>query len=569
MKSHLNPPYKGQLVNLSVDQNKAADFKNKANELVQVALNLRTILDFELLANGAYSPLQGFMTKKDYISVLEKMELSDNTFWPLPICLDIDLATYEKIKNENQIALTDPEGFQLGIMDVEDIWTPDKKKEADLLYNSSEYSHPGIKYLLNAVGEYYAGGKVTVIEYPVNYDFKQYRYTPEELRSHFLRTGWQNAAAFQTRHPIHRLQYELCLNIIKDMKRKLLINQVAEQTIPGDFDRFTRVRATEKIIDLFPPNSACLNILPLYLRFAGYKDALLHSIISKNYGCSDFIVGHGHSNPVFNKKDFCYKNDVIKNKTSELAKEIGINIIPVSQMKYLYFEEEYRFENEIPEGTQSLSISGEDIRTRIKQGKKIPSWASFDEVLEEIEKNYPPPSKQGFTVFFTGLPSAGKSTIAKVLYSKFLEIGKRPVTLLDGDIVRRNLSKELNFSKEHRNINVERIGFVANEITKNRGIAICAPIAPYSQTRSKIREIIEPNGGFIEVFVSTPVSVCEKRDRKGMYEKAKKGLIKDFTGVDDPYEIPENPEVVIDTTVNTPEECAQIVIQELTRLGFM
>jgi sulfate adenylyltransferase len=570
MPNNINPPYKGKLQNTLPDETEKQLLKQKAGNLVQIALSERSLLDFELLANGGLSPLKGFMNKKDYDLVLEKMETSEGIFWPVPVCLDIDQKTYEAVKNKKQAALTDEEGFQLAIIEIEDIWKADKAKEALKLFDTDNTEHPGIKYLKTKTKDYYIGGTIKAIELPVHYDFRLMRFSPEELRQTFVKSGWQDIAAFQTRHPLHRLQFELCLNIIKDHKKKLLINQIAGETKPEDFDRFTRIRATQKIIDKFPLNSSRLNILPLYLRFAGYKDALFHSVISKNYGCSDFIVGHGHSNPMFNDRSgYFYDNELIKKRTKEFSKEIGINIISVSEMRYVYFEEEYQFIDQIPDSMQSLSISGEEIRKRIKLGKNIPSWASFPEVIKEIEKNYPPPSRQGFTIFCTGLPSAGKSTIAKVLYSKFLEIGKRPVTLLDGDIVRRNLSKELNFSKEHRNINVERIGFVANEITKNRGIAICAPIAPYAHTREKIRELIEPNGGFIEVFVSTPLSVCEGRDRKGMYEKAKKGLIKDFTGVDDPYEIPENPEVTIDTTMFSPEECAQQVIQELTRLGYL
>lgn len=568
MADHLNKPYKGKLINRLISPDKKNDLKEYANSLVQIPLSQKSLFDLELIASGGFSPLNGFMTKKEYENVLYNLKLDDSTLWPVPICMDIEKKNYEKIKNVDEIALTDKEGFQQGILEIEDIFEIDLKKEIKNLYLTSNNQHPGIKNLVRSKSSHYVGGKITLTEMPKHYDFKKHRYSPKELRDYFIRTGWNNVAVFQTRHPIHRLQYELCLRVIKEKKKKLLINQVAGITHPKDFDRYTRVRATDRIINTFPLNSTHLNLIPLHMRFTGYKDALLHSIISKNYGCSDIIIGHGHSNPKHSNGKFFYDNEIIKEKADQYSKEIGINVIPLSEMRYMYFDEDYRFIDEIPSNTQSLSISGDEIRNRIKQGKKIPSWASFDNVIDEIEKNYPPPSKQGFTVFLTGLPSAGKSTIAKVLHSKFLEIGKRPVTLLDGDIVRRNLSNELNFSKEHRNINVERIGFVANEITKNRGIAICAPIAPYKYTRDKIRDNIEQNGGFIEVFISTPLNICEKRDRKGMYNKARKGLIKDFTGIDAPYEKPKNPEVIIDTTDLSPEESAQKVILELTRLGY-
>jgi sulfate adenylyltransferase len=306
------------------------------------------------------------------------------------------------------------------------------------------------------------------------------------------------------------------------------------------------------------------------MRFAGSRDALLQAIISKNFGCTHFIVGYEHASP---GKDMhgnpFYKGDEAKRAAMEYSDEIGITILPFEQMVYLPFEDEYRFSDNVPENTQTIYLSGSDIRDRVRSGRKIPEWATFPEVVTELQRAYPPPQKQGLTLFFTGLSGAGKSTIAKVLYSRFLELGDRPVTLLDGDIVRQNLSSELSFSKEHRDINVRRIGFVASEITKNRGIAICAPIAPYSITRSEIRETIESYGGFIEIHVATPIDECEKRDRKGMYAKARAGLIKGFTGVDDPYEVPESPEVSIDTTDISPDEAAQEILLFLGQNEFI
>jgi sulfate adenylyltransferase len=303
---------------------------------------------------------------------------------------------------------------------------------------------------------------------------------------------------------------------------------------------------------------------------AGPKEALLHAIIAKNYGCTHFIVGHDHASPNkdINGNPF-YKSDAARALVQDLSSEIGVEIIPFDEMVYLPDEDEYCSISKVPDNVRSISMSGSDIRNRLRMGRSIPMWATFPKVVEELKKAYPSPSKQGFTIFLTGLSGAGKSTIAKVLYSRFLEIGDRPVSLLDGDIVRRNLSSELNFSKEHRDINVRRIGFVASEITKNRGIAICAPIAPYEDTRLEIRKIIEAYGGFVEVFVSTPIAECEKRDRKGMYAKARAGLIKGFTGVDDPYDMPVSPEVCIDTTDITPDEAAQEILLYLGQKGFI
>jgi sulfate adenylyltransferase len=373
-----------------------------------------------------------------------------------------------------------------------------------------------------------------------------------------------------TRNPIHRPQYEMTMNAMRDANANLLLLPIAGMTKPGDFDHYTRVRCYRRVTEHYPPDTFMLNLLPLAMRMSGPREALLHAIVAKNYGCTHFITGRDHAGPGLdcNGEPF-YKSDDACKLTEEHSNEIGLTIVPFAEMVYLPFEDEFRCADQVPEGTQFISLSGSDIRDRIRSGRKIPEWATFPEVIGELLKAYPPPRKQGFTVFLTGLSGAGKSTIAKVLYARFLEIGDRPVTLLDGDIVRHNLSSELTFSKEHRDINVRRIGFVASEITKNRGIAVCAPIAPYAATRSEIRKTIESYGGFIEVHVSTPIEVCEKRDRKGMYAKARAGLIKGYTGVDDPYETPEKPEVSIDTSNITPVEAAHQIILVLQKKGFI
>jgi sulfate adenylyltransferase len=375
---------------------------------------------------------------------------------------------------------------------------------------------------------------------------------------------------FLTRNPIHRPQFELTIQAMRQTRANLLLLPIAGMTKPGDFDHYTRVRCYRKVVQHYPPDSYLLSLLPLAMRMSGPREALLHAIVAKNYGCTHFITGRDHAGPGLdpNGRPY-YASDEAGKLTETHSAEIGLTVVPFAEMVYLPFEDEYRFADQVPEGAQVMSLSGSDIRRRIRKGRRIPVWATFPEVVEEIRKAYPPPRKQGFTVFLTGLSGAGKSTVAKILYARFLEIGERPVTLLDGDIVRHNLSSELSFSKEHRDINVRRIGFVASEITKNRGIAICAPIAPYHTTRAEIRRNIENYGGFIEVHVATPIEVCEKRDRKGMYAKARAGFIKGFTGVDDPYEIPATPEVRIDTTAITPDEAAQEILLHLQQNGYI
>lgn len=564
------PFYGDRLVELLVDEERAKSLKELALDLPDIVLNDRQLCDLELLATGAFSPLEGFMNRADYESVLDNMRLQDGTLWPIPICLDIPETLAKSLKVGQSIGLRDQEGFLLAVMRIEDIWIIEKRKEAVSLYGTNDKGHPGVDYLFNRGGDYYIGGGLEVVSLPLHFDFKQLRLKPMEVRENAKRLGWKRIVGFQTENPIHRAQFEMTIRAMHQAKANLLILPVSGMAKPGDFDHYTRVRCYKAVARYYPPDSYMINLLPLAMRMAGPREAILHAIIAKNYGCTHFIVGHNHASPGPNSNGTgFYKPDEARNMANRFSKEIGIMIIPFEEIVYLPSEDEYRPKSEVPDGAEVISITGTELRERIKKGKKIQEWATFPEVIEELRRSYPPPNKQGFTIFMTGFSGAGKSTIAKVLYSKFMESGDRPVTLLDGDVVRRNLSSELGFSKEHRDINIRRIGFVASEITKNRGIAICAPIAPYSATRAEVRQMIEQYGGFIEVHVATPLEVCEKRDRKGMYAKARAGLIKGFTGIDDPYEPPESPEVKIDTTDMSPEEAAQEIMLFLEREGYI
>ena len=563
-------PHEGELVNLLVDDERALLLKEIALNLPEITLTERQMCDLEMLATGGFSPLKGYMIRSDYESVLDRMRLQDGTLWPIPICMDIDELKARNLEAGQSVALRDPEGYLLAVMHIEDLWPVEREKEAQQVYGTLDQTHPGIDYLYKSAGDYYIGGQLEVLSAPLHSDFKQLRMTPAEIRSNFKKFGWKRMVAFMTRNPIHRPQFEMTMNAMRDTNANLLLLPIAGMTKPGDFDHYTRVRCYRRVAEHYPPDTFMLNLLPLATRMSGPREALLHAIVAKNYGCTHFITGRDHAGPGLdrNGKPY-YKSDDACKLTEEYSDEIGLTIVPFSEMVYLPFEDEFRCADQVPEGTQFLTLSGSDIRDRIRTGRKIPDWGTFPEVVEELLKAYPPPRKQGFTVFLTGLSGAGKSTVAKVLYARFLEIGDRPVTLLDGDIVRHNLSSELTFSKEHRDINVRRIGFVASEITKNRGIAVCAPIAPYTATRAEIRKTIEAYGGFIEVHVSTPIEVCEKRDRKGMYAKARAGMIKGYTGVDDPYEIPQHPEVTIDTSDITPVEAAHQIILVLQKKGFI
>jgi sulfate adenylyltransferase len=563
-------PHGGSLVSLVVDEKRKGLLKEIAQRLPDLSLNPRQLCDLELLATGAFSPLQGFMVRSDYESVLDRMRLQDHLLWPVPICLDISETQARQLEVGQSVALRDEEGFLLAVLHIEDIWPVEREKEATHICSTLDRSHPCVYNLFHATGAYYVGGKLEVLSLPLHFDFKQLRLTPKEVRNIYKKLGWHRVVGFQTRNPIHRPLFELTIKAMRQTKANLLLLPNTGMAKPGDFDHYTRVRCYREVTHHYPPDSFILNLLPLAMRMAGPREALLHAIISKNYGCTHFIVGHDHASPGLDSrgKPF-YRSDQARKMAEEYSPEIGMIIVPFEEMVYLPFEDEYRSADQVPKGTQTISLSGSDIRERIRAGRRIPEWATFPEVVRELQRAYPPPCKQGFTIFLTGLSGAGKSTIAKVLYSRFLEMGDRPVTLLDGDIVRRNLSSELKFSKEHRDINVHRIGYVASEITKNRGIAICAPIAPYAPTRAEIRANIEAFGGFIEVYVATPIEECEKRDRKGMYAKARAGLIKGFTGVDDPYEEPVAPEVRIDTTDLTPDEAAQEILLFMGQRGYI
>jgi sulfate adenylyltransferase len=510
------------------------------------------------------------MNRADYESVCHDMKLASGLLWPMPITLDITEEIAKTLKpGSSKVALRDPEGVMLAILHVEDVWQPDRKAEAKAVFNSTSKAHPGADYTINKSNPWYAGGRLQGTQAPSHYDFRSLRLTPAELRAEFARLGWRRIVAFQTRNPMHRAHQELTFRAAKQVEASLLIHPVVGMTKPGDVDYFTRVRCYQLLTAKYPSGTVKLALLPLAMRMGGPREAIWHALIRKNHGCSHLIVGRDHAGP---GKDTDGKPFYGPYEAQEVFKkheaEIGVTMVPFNMMVYLEDQDKYFPTDEVPKGARVLDISGTELRQRLNEGRDIPSWFTYPEVVQELRRSYPPRHKQGVTIFFTGLSGSGKSTIANVLLTKFLETGGRPVTLLDGDLVRKNLSSELGFSKEHRDINIRRIGYVASEITKNGGIAICAPIAPYDATRKYVRSLIDPVGGFILVHISTSVEVCEQRDRKGLYAKARAGILKEFTGISDPYEEPKDAEVVINTADLTPEEAAQEIILHLEREGF-
>ena len=569
--SHLIAPHGGELVNLIVPSDRINELKAHSREWPSWDLTPRQLCDLELLMSGGFSPLRGFMTRADYDDVCHKMRLASGILWPMPITLDVTEDFAKKLQpSSSDIAVRDAEGVMLAVLHVDEVWQPDRKAEAKSVFNTTSTVHPGVDYLLNKGNAWYVGGRIEGVQMPSHYDFRALRLTPAELREEFSRLGWRRVVAFQTRNPMHRAHQELTFRAAKQVEANLLIHPSVGMTKPGDVDYFTRVRCYQLLIAKYPPATVKLSMLPLAMRMGGPREAIWHALIRKNHGCTHLIVGRDHAGP---GKDSNGKPFYGPYEAQEVFKEhegdIGVTMVPFNMMVYLEDHDQYVPEDEVKNGARVLNISGTDLRDRLNEGRYIPAWFTYPEVVHELRRSYPPRHKQGVTIFFTGLSGSGKSTIANVLRTKFLETGGRPVTLLDGDLVRKHLSSELGFSKEHRDINIRRIGYVASEITKNGGIAICAPIAPYDAVRKQLREMIEPLGGFILVHVATPLEVCEQRDRKGLYAKARAGILKEFTGISDPYEEPKDAEVVINTTDLSPEEAAQEIILHLEREGFI
>jgi sulfate adenylyltransferase len=563
-------PHGGTLRVLYLPGDEAADFRPEAAEYPAWNLSARQLCDLKLLLNGGFSPLSGFLGKDDYESVLERMRLRDGALWPIPICLDVSPKFAEGLRPGQAVGLRDPEGFLVAAMTVESVWEPDRRREAAAVFGTADEAHPGVDYLLNQTHPVYLGGPLTGITRPVEYDFNQLRADPSELRAKFERWGWHRVVAFQTRNPMHRAHQELTQRAAQIAEANLLIHPVVGQTKPGDVDHFARVRCYEQVLKAYPEQTTLLSLLPLAMRMAGPREAVWHAIIRKNFGCTHLIVGRDHAGPGSDRsgKPF-YGPYEAQELLSQLEPELGIQMVPFKEMAYIQDRGQYVPQDEVEPGETVLSLSGTEFRRRLREGIEIPAWFSYPEVVEELRRRYPPKHRQGFTVLFTGLSGAGKSTLANALMIKLLELGGRSVTLLDGDLVRKHLSSELGFSKEHRDLNILRIGYVASEITKAGGVAICAPIAPYASIRRRVRELVEAYGTFVEVYVATPLDVCEQRDTKGLYAKARAGLLTQFTGIDDPYEVPEGPDVVIHTESELPDAAAQRIVLKLEALGLI
>ncbi len=534
-------------------------------------LNDRQLCDCEMILDKSFAPLDGFMNEDDYNSVLVTMRLQDKSLFPLPITLDITEEFANDIQLGDKIILREKEGFQIASMLVESKWEPNKEHEAISVYKTMDLTHPSVFYLFKNSNKIYVGGKIVKINSPIHYDFKKYRLSPQSARKEFEKKGWVKIVAFQTRNPLHRAHVEMTLQSMKRLNANLFLHPVVGITKPGDVDHYTRVRCYEHVISKYPKNTTMLALLPLAMRMAGPREALLHAIIRKNFGCTHIIIGRDHAGP---GNDGQNKPFYGKYEAQELLQryenEIGIKTEPFQLMVYVPKQKKYFPIDHLNKKEKYLTVSGTYLRKILDKGDIIPEWFTYPAVADELKKSVPPKNKRGFTVFFTGLSGSGKSTIANGLVAKLLEVGGRSVTLLDGDLVRTHLSTELGFSKCHRSLNIQRIGFVASEITKNRGIAICAPIAPYESDRSLNRKLISDFGGYFEVFVNTSLKKCEERDSKGLYKLARDGKLKQFTGISDPYEVPENPDIIINSDGSLkPEILVDMIYTKIKEVGYV
>jgi sulfate adenylyltransferase len=563
-------PHGGVLVDLLVGATRAAELKQRASEWPSWQLTPRQLCDLELLACGGFSPLRGFLGEDDYDAVCRSMRLADGTLWPMPVTLDLPESVLASLRSGGMLALRDPEGVMVAALQVTEVWRPDLEAEAEAVFGTVDSTHPGVDHLLHRTNPWYVSGPLEVLQLPEHQDFRFLRRTPAELRREFARRGWSRIVAFNTRNPMHRAHQELTLRAARQADANLLIHPVVGLTKPGDIDHYIRVRCYQALLPSYPPGRAMLSLLPLAMRMGGPRETLWHALIRRNYGATHFIVGRDQVGPGLDSsgRPF-YRLYEAQELAQRYEAELGVRIMPFRQMVYLEDAGTYVEEGEVPPGGRVRSISGTELRRRLTEGDELPEWFTPTEVAVELRRGFPPRSEQGFTVFFTGLSGAGKSTIAKALLFKLLERGGRTVTLLDGDVVRQHLSNELGFSRDDRDLNIRRIGFVAAEITKHRGIALCAPIAPYDRTRCEVRQMVEGVGGFVLVHVATPLEVCEQRDPKGLYAKARAGLLPQFTGVSDPYEEPRDAEVVIDTQNEPPEEVARQILEYLYECGFL
>jgi sulfate adenylyltransferase len=566
-QSKLISPYGGSLVDLVVDAEQAAELKAHAGTLPSVQLSARAMCDLELLATGAFSPLDRFMNKADHTRVLEEMRLASGVLFPIPVTLPTDQT--DGVALDAEVALRSPNNDLLAVMTVEDVYEWDAAEVATKAFGTSDAKHPMVAEMAGW-GKQNLSGALKVLQIPAHHDFAELRLTPVETRAKLDTFGRENVVAFQTRNPLHRVHEELTKRAAEAVDGVLMIHPVVGLTKPGDVDHYTRVRTYRALTDnYYDSDRVILTLLQLAMRMGGPREALWHAIIRRNFGASHLIVGRDHAGPgIDSKGEPFYGPYDAQEAVAEHEEELGVKMVPFQMVVYLPDEDRYEEMDKVGEGVKTASISGTQVRDEfLAAGKALPEWFTRPEVAAILAETHPPMHKQGVCVWFTGLSGAGKTATADVLTNLIMEHG-RQVTVLDGDVVRTHLSKGLGFSKEDRDTNIRRIGFVSGEIVRHGGMTICAAISPYIAMRNEARAMAGSDH-FVEVFVNTPLEVAESRDVKGMYAKARRGEIKGFTGIDDPYEDPPNPEITLNTVDYTAEQNARKILAYLVDRGFL
>ncbi len=560
MTNTLIVPYGGKLIDLQPSTALALERRERVKSLPSLQISERAVCDLELIANGAFSPLDRFMGEQDYRSVLKTMRMQDGTLFPLPITLPVDMVP--GIELDGEVALRDSRNETLAILRVEEIYSWNLQEYAKAILGTDDVRHPLVAEM-HRWGKVNISGLLEVIQPAVRYDFKSLRLSPRAVREKLAALGRRNVVAFQTRNPLHRVHEELTKRAIHERDAVLLLHPVVGLTKPGDVDHYTRVRTYRALAsNYYREGEILLALLPLAMRMAGPKEALWHAIIRRNHGANHLIIGRDHASP---GKDSdgrpYYPPYAAQELVDEFSEETGVAAIPFAEFVYLPDENRYEERSRISPTSRAQTISGTEVRERfLGRGETLPAWFTRPEVAEILHHSYPARHRRGICIWFTGLSGSGKSTTAQVLTTLLLEHG-RQVTLLDGDVVRTHLSKRLGFSKEDRDTNIRRIGFVAAELVRHGGTVICAAVSPYRAARNDVRSMV--GEGFVEVFVDTPLEICEKRDVKGMYSKARRGEIKGFTGIDDPYEEPEDPEIRLETVTTSPEGNAKRIVSYL------
>ncbi len=535
------------------------------SRLPRHTLTERQRLDLEQILCGGFAPLTGFLTEADYNTVVSSMRLADGTLWPMPITLDVSPDHGYEVGM--RILLCDQYGYMIATMTIESIFTPDKDVEARAVYGTDSVEHPGVRYLVEQTHDVYLGGPVELIAYAPAHDFQDLRMTPHMLKAELARRGWDTVVAFQTRNPMHRAHYEIVRHAMRMIGGNALIHPVAGLTKEGDIDYVRRVRGYRHVVKKYFEDNALLAVLPIAMRMAGPREALWHALIRKNYGATHFIVGRDHAGVSTDAGAAFYEPYAAQQLAHTHQPELGVTIVDVPEMIYSERKRAYLPITQLPPDDTPAHLSGTTFRRMLQNGEAIPEWFSFPEVIQELRASAH--DHGGMVIFFTGLPSAGKTTIARMLYQKLLERNIPDVQLIDGDVMRNGYAQKLGFSRRDRITNIERIGTLAASIARAGGIAICAAVAPHEEARRANRERITRDARYIEIFVNTPLSVCETRDTKGLYKKARAGFIRDFTGIDDPYEIPENPELTLDTETHAPEACVEQIMSYVSSIGAL